>query len=221
MATSAGPHSAGGRAGPWAFISLVPPGCDKGTSQPLGHPTSHRRAWQSVMATLPSPLDPAERRIQSMQGATIPFGPAPGRRRCQTAPLWKGTMVLCKCIVCFVVICGSASPLSHTWQITRVVCGNTALATAVVPQGALQPAQYLVSRVADVLLGRGSAPAFHVVGQVGRDLLGSVHIFIRSVHVCRVRGPGLLTPGAAFWREKASVQRSQRFIRTPGHQSHP
>lgn len=115
----------------------------------------------------------------------------------------------------------SASPLSHTWQITRVVCGNTALATAVVPQGALQPAQYLVSRVADVLLGRGSAPAFHVVGQVGRDLLGSVHIFVRSVHVCRVWGPGLFTPGAAFWREKASVQRSQRFIQTPGHQSHP
>lgn len=217
----AGPHSTGGRAGPWAFVSLVPPGCDKRTSQLLGHPPSHHPAWQSVMATLLAPLDPEERRIRSMQGATIPFGPAPGRRQCQTAPLRKGAMILCKFIVCFVVICGSASPLSHTWQITSVVCGNRGLATAVVSQGALQPAQYLVSRVADVLLGRGSAPAFHMVGQVGRDLLGSIHILIRGVHVCRVRGPGLLAPGAAFWREKASVKRSQRLIRTPGHQSHP
>lgn len=56
---------------------------------------------------------------------------------------------------------------------------------------------YLIPRVVDVLLGGGSVPAFCMMGQVGREL-GSLHILIRGVHICRVPGPGLLVPLAAF-----------------------
>lgn len=56
--------------------------------------------------------------------------------------------------------------------------------------------------MADVLLRGGSVSTFHEVGWVGRGL-GSPHLLIRGVHVCRVPGPGWLIPGNAFGDRKA------------------
>lgn len=78
--------------------------------------------------------------------------------------------------------------------------------------------------MADVLLGGGSAPAFQVVRQAGSELWGSLHILIRGVHVCRVGGPGLLHPGAAFGGRRLQYEDSrdsQPLAQSPGRQSHP
>lgn len=56
---------------------------------------------------------------------------------------------------------------------------------------------YLAPRVAGILLGRGSVTSVHVMGGVGREP-GFLHVLIRGVHICRVPGPGLFAPGAAF-----------------------